>query len=92
MTGANGKPLLRSQISDAHPARVLSKDNVLDAKDKDNTGAPKYQANQHRWTEQWTKEDLVDISSIIQGNGDAITCTASSKPNHKDNTPTTRPQ
>ena len=42
MTGANGKPLLRSQISDAHPARVLSKDNTLSAKDKNNAGTSTY--------------------------------------------------
>ena len=82
MTGADGKLLHGSQMTDAHVAGVLCKDNTLGAKDKDNNEAPKHQANQHRWMEQWTRGDPPDTAS----SADLMTCKVSSKPDCEDNT------
>ena len=85
VTGTDGKPPLRSEMGDAHPAGLMSEDNALNAKDKDNAGASDCQANQHRWTEQWTREDSADVGSLTQGTNDTMTHEASSEPDHKDN-------
>ena len=85
MTGADRNLLHRSAMSDAHPARASSEDNALNTKDKDNTGAPKCQANQHRWTEQWTRGDPPDVGPLTQENNDAMTCEVSSEPDCEDN-------
>ena len=82
--GMDGNPLRRSKIGDAHPAVAMNEDNVLNKKDKNSTGASDHQANQHRWTEQWTKEDLTDIGSVVQGNSNVIAHKVSSKPDCED--------
>ena len=63
---------------------VLSEDNEL-KNNKDGSKKPAHQANQHKWIEQWTREDSVDVSNFIHNDGETMTHKASFEPNCSDN-------